>query len=190
MWQGSKSKTHKDKCKVIIQRQTGEDVEAEDMVKIKQFYSEKGKHRGRRSEAEEVRAELKKKKPAPACDKESNKPEVPEAANVRAAEEEKQRTVGVIRASQDEQWISSRQGSVMVSAPLSILSGSIVRRWVISCQSPAQVPPTQGDLLWISPSEAGRSRLLTVTGVHFQLPSAYCHCGLFIQSEFTHIFKR
>ncbi len=59
----------------------------------------------------------------------------------------------------------------MISVPLSIHSGSIVQCWVISCQSSAQVLQTQGDLLWISQSVAESCRLLTVTGVHFQLPA-------------------
>lgn len=86
-----------------------------------------------------------------------------------------------VRASKDEKWISSWQ-QIGVSCdkcpPLYPL------------REYSQVLQTQGDLLWIGQSVAGSRKLLTVTGVRFQLPPARCHCGLFIHSEFTQIFKR
>lgn len=85
------------------------------------------------------------------------------------------------RVSKDERWISSWQ-QIGVRCD--------------KCPPPyplrecSQVLQTQGDLLWISQSVAGSHKLLTVTGVRFQLPTVHCHCGLFIHSEFAQIFKK
>ena len=120
-----------------------------------------------------------------------------EQLEAERTEEENQRTVGGgTRASNDEKWLSSWQ-QIGVSydkcpPPISILSGSIVRRWVISCQSPRSGP---ADARWPSANRPGRWQGAAdcwqwqVFAFSSQLPPAHCHYGLFIQFEFTWNFK-